>query len=311
MFALFVAESVVVPPIVISPFGKLLMLIELMVQVPPPLTITDLLTTPLGVPEILKETLALGSPVPETVNVSPTSLCAAGEVITVGATVASLFKVTGREPPLFPVPSVAVAVIVNVPSANPETSKTKFQVPTGDTATVGETTVLPAESVTVTDTLDPASANPSTVKDAARAEEMTNWFVDGLKMTTVTSESLVMKTVFETAVLPEVSVAVAMILIAPDAREATLAEVDHNPSLPTVTVAVLTDAEVLSTRVTETLAPGSPVPEIGRLFWLAWLMKLLLTGELIVTKVALSLVIVMLVSIVVSKLSTRDAVIVI
>jgi len=184
--AVFVATSVVVPPIVIRvPFGSDVGRVAVVLQLPPTKTVADLLITA-PPPVILTETVAPGSPVPEIVKVEPPTTVdpAVGEVMMVAGEIAVSFVTkTGVEAPVLPAALVADAVIVKTPSPNVETFKTKLQVRAGATTTEGETTDLPVESTILTNTVLPLSALPLTVKLEARDKETRKELL-GLKMAT-------------------------------------------------------------------------------------------------------------------------------
>ena len=160
------------------------------------------------VPEIVKLTLEFGSAVPEMTRVSLTVLWSTGvKMMVAGSSVVSFFKVIVWDWNTLLAESVPVATNKRFPSLNGMTFTTTLQLPTGVTVTSLEITsdVKGLESDTTTNTIVPGSPNPLTVKLGALACEIVNWKLDGFKMETATTVSLLRVTLGDICVFPTVS----------------------------------------------------------------------------------------------------------
>ena len=172
--AVFPAESVVVPPMEITPRGKVEIL-TVVVQLPPAGTGTVRDITPL-LPEILKDTRAEGSAVPETTSDPLTFIPATGaKIVVAGETCVSFFNMMLGNRTMLLAESLPVTSNERSPSANGRTLAIKLQVPSGETVTglVLMLSVLPSKSEITTKTSLPASANPLIATLLALACEMT------------------------------------------------------------------------------------------------------------------------------------------
>ena len=213
------ARSDVFPPMLICPAGSVEMF-AVLVHCPLASIVTDLLMIP-AVPVILSAILPFGSATPEMTREADwdwvTVLPATGVMILVAATAVSFTRFRVCDCIVFPEESVAEATMERVPSLSGAAFMVTLQVPTvliftGALVIAG---VEGSESTMETTTMDPTSAYPRMVIEAALDWDTTNWRLVGDVIEIEILVSLIAVRTAEVAVFPATSVIVAIILRLP------------------------------------------------------------------------------------------------